>query len=148
MDIFAIGKLDEGHIRKQIPASKRRASKRSSIAPGATIPPCRLASRQSIQALWSRIEPGPGGVRLMGLDGYPAPPIPSRPVRKPRRPPRRGFLLDRKRVERTQGIEPRSSRWTGDTLLDPPPLIQKVPSPEAAGHELVMFGCRVSCAIS
>ena len=34
MDIFAIGKLDEGHIRKQIPASKRRASKRSSIAPG------------------------------------------------------------------------------------------------------------------
>ena len=83
---------------------------------GATIPPCRLASRQSIQALWSRIEPGPGGVRLMGLDGYPAPPIPSRPVRKPRRPPRRGFLLDRKRVERTQGIEPRSSRWTGDTL--------------------------------
>jgi hypothetical protein len=52
----------------------------------------------------------------MGLDGFPAPPIPSRPVRKPRRPPRRGFLLDRKRVERTQGIEPRSSRWTGDIL--------------------------------
>jgi hypothetical protein len=83
MDIFAIGKLDEGHIRKQIPASKRRASKRSSIAPGATIPPCRLASRQSIQALWSRIEPGPGGVRLMGLDGYPAPRSPAVPCENP-----------------------------------------------------------------
>jgi hypothetical protein len=96
MDIFAIGKLDEGHIRKQIPASKRRASKRSSIAPGATIPPCRLASRQSIQALWSRIEPGPGGVRLMGLDGYPAPPIPSRPVAKTPPSPAAGFSIGSK----------------------------------------------------
>jgi hypothetical protein len=45
-----------------------------------------------IQAPWSRIEPGQGGGRLMGLDGQPSPPIPGRPiVRKPRPSPRRGF---------------------------------------------------------
>jgi hypothetical protein len=39
------------------------------------------------QTLWSRIEPGQGGGRLMGLDGPPSPPIPGRPiVRKPLRP--------------------------------------------------------------
>ena len=35
-----------------------------------------------IQAPWSRIEPGQGGGRLMGLDGQPSPPDPR---------PRRGF---------------------------------------------------------
>jgi hypothetical protein len=45
-----------------------------------------------IQAPWSRIEPGQGGGRLMGLDGHQAPPIPGRPiVRKPRPSPAAGF---------------------------------------------------------
>jgi hypothetical protein len=56
---------------------------------------CSCLSRQARP--WStdasKIEPGQGGGRLMGLDGHPAPPIPGRPMlRKPRRvPPRWGF---------------------------------------------------------
>ena len=57
---------------------------------------CSCLSRQA--RLWStyasKIEPGQGGGRLMGLDGHQAPPIPSRPIlRKPRRAPRGGVFL-------------------------------------------------------
>ena len=55
---------------------------------------CSCLSRQA--RLWStyasKIEPGQGGGRLMGLDGHQAPPIPSRPiVRKPRPSQPAGF---------------------------------------------------------
>ena len=52
-----------------------------------------LSSRQA--RLWStyasKIEPGQGGGRLMGLDGHRSPPIPGRPMLRKPRPNRRGF---------------------------------------------------------
>ena len=55
---------------------------------------CSCLSRQA--RLWStyasKIEPGQGGGRLMGLDGHRSPPIPGRPMcENPVRPNRRGF---------------------------------------------------------
>jgi hypothetical protein len=67
-----------------------------------------------IQAPWSRIEPGQGGGRLMGLDGQPSPPDP-RPSDSAKTPsvPAAGFsfwVRSRNCAERTEGVEPRLHR--------------------------------------
>jgi hypothetical protein len=81
---------------------------------------CSCLSRQA--RLWStdasKIEPGQGGGRLMGLDGHPAPPTPGRPMlRKPRRvPPRWGFPFgcEAGTVQPTCPCGP--ALWTGKPL--------------------------------